>query len=197
MCAPVGPRATAPGLLSHGRASSRPGTLDGMSVTALEIAQRQFKRSFRGLDPEDVQGFLGEIASGFETLAREVQDLRDQLARQGDELEGYKARERMVHETLVTAQKACDDIRDSARREAEGLVADAELEAERIVQAAQGRFQRVVDEVHELKRQRVQLAAQLRSVLRAHDRLLEALGDGDDRAEPAAAPRRRPEESAC
>jgi cell division initiation protein len=196
MCARVGGGATAPGPLSHGRASPRAGTIGGMSVTALEIAQRQFKRAFRGLDPEDVQGFLGEVSGGFEVLAREVQDLRDQLARQGDDLEGYKARERMVHETLVMAQKACDDIRDSARREAEGMIADAELEAERIVQGAQLRFQKVVDEVHELKRQRIQLAAQLRSVLRAHERLLEALGDGDERAEPAAA-KRRPEETAC
>ncbi len=168
-----------------------------MSVTALDIAQRQFKRSFRGLDPEDVKGFLAEVAAGFEALSREVLDLKDELARCADELEGYKARERVLHETLVTAQKACEDIRETARREADTVVAGAQLEADRIVQGAHVRFQKVVDDVHELRRQRVQRAAQLRSLLRAHEQLLDALGDGerDDRADLLAAAKRKAEEA--
>ena len=165
-----------------------------MSLTALEISQRQFKRILRGLDPAEVQAFLGEVASGHESLAREIQQLKDVVVRQGDEVEGYRARERMVHETLVTAQKACDDIREAARREADAKLKEAELQAERIVQSAHTRYQRVLDDVNELKRQRVQLAAQLRSVLRAHEKLLEALGDGE-RPEAHEPPRRRLEEA--
>ena len=165
-----------------------------MSLTALEISQRQFKRILRGLDPAEVQAFLGEVASGHESLAREIQQLKDVVVRQGDEVEGYRARERMVHETLVTAQKACDDIREAARREADAKLKEAELQAERIVQSAHARYQRVLDDVNELKRQRVQLAAQLRSVLRAHEKLLEALGDGE-RPEAHEPPRRRLEEA--
>jgi cell division initiation protein len=165
-----------------------------MTVTALEVTQKQFKRAFRGHDREEVQTFLAEVASTIETLTREAQTLRDELARRGDEVEGYKGRERMLHETLLTAQKACDDIRDAARREADAVIADAELQAERIVQGAHGRFQRIVDEIHEMKRQRVQLAAQLRSVLRAHEKMLEAFGDSEDRVELLAPKKRAAEE---
>jgi cell division initiation protein len=150
-----------------------------MTLTALDITQRQFKRTFRGYDPEDVQRFLSEVASAFEALSRDVQGLHDEVARREDSIESYKGRERMLNETLLTAQKACDDIREAARREADAMIADAELQAERIVQGAHGRFQRIVDEIHEMKRQRIQLGAQMRSVLRAHDKLLEAFGDGE------------------
>jgi cell division initiation protein len=167
-----------------------------MTITAIDIAQRQFRRTLRGLSPDEVQAFLGEVASAFEALSRDVQALKEGIARRDDEIEGYKARERMLNETLLTAQRACDDIRDAARREADAMMADAELQSERIVQGAHGRFQRIVDEIHEMKRQRVQLAAQLRSVLRAHDRLLEAFGDGDreDRVEFLQAKKKAAEE---
>jgi cell division initiation protein len=165
-----------------------------MAVTALDVSQRQFKQAFRGHDRDDVQAFLAEVAAALEAAALESQALREDLARRDDELEGYKGRERMLHETLLTAQRACDDIRESARREADAVIADAELQAERIVQGAHARFQRIVDEVHEMKRQRIQLAAQIRAVLRAHEKMLEAFGDADDRVELIGAKRRAAEE---
>jgi cell division initiation protein len=169
-----------------------------MTITALDITQRQFRRALRGYDPDEVQGFLSEVASAVEALARETQQLRDQLAHKDEQIEGHAGRERMIHETLLTAQRACEDIRESARREADAMIADAELQAERIVQGAHGRFQKIVDEIHEMKRQRVQLAAQIRSVLRAHDKLLEAFGDGEreDRVEFLPAKKKSADESA-
>ena len=166
-----------------------------MPLTALDVSQRQFKTSFRGADRDEVQAFLAEVATSLEEAAREAQGLRDAVSDRKEEIEGYKGRERMIHETLLTAQKACDDIRESARREADAVLADAELQAERIVQGAHARFQRIVDEIHEMKRQRVQLAAQLRSVLRAHEKMLEAFGDAaDDRVELIGAKKRAADE---
>ena len=77
-----------------------------MPLTALDVSQKQFNRAFRGLHPEEVQAFLAEAAGTIEALTRETQTLRDDLARRGDEIDGYKGRERMLHETLLTAQKA-------------------------------------------------------------------------------------------
>jgi cell division initiation protein len=156
-----------------------------MKITALDLTQRQFRRALRGLDPEEVHAFLGDAAAEFEALSREVLALREQLARRDEEIEAWKGRERMLQETLITAQRACDEIRDSARREADARLAEAELQAEKIVQGAHARFQRIVDEIHEMKRQRVQVVSEIRSVLRAHDKMLDAFGDGerDDRVE--------------
>lgn len=169
-----------------------------MTLTALDITQRQFKRSMRGLDPDEVQSFLHEVAAAVEGLAREVQGLREQVVRKDEEIEDWKGRERLLHETLLTAQRACDDIREAARREADTTIADAELQAERIVQGGHARFQKIVDEIHDMKRQRVQLAAQIRSVIRAHDKLLDAFGDGEreDRIEFLASKKKAADEPA-
>lgn len=169
-----------------------------MKITALDITHRRFARKLRGYDSDEVHGFLADVAEAFETLTREVQGLQDELARKDEEIADLRSRERALAETLITAQKACEDLRENARKEADLLVAEAELQAERIVQGAHGRFQRIVDDVGELKRQRIQLAAQIRSVLRAHDKLVEAFGDGEreDRVEFLPARKKAADETA-
>jgi cell division initiation protein len=169
-----------------------------MKLTALDINHRRFARTFRGYDPEEVHAFLTDVAEAFEGLAAEVQGLQDELGRKDDEMAELRSHERVLHDTLITAQKACEDLRGNARKEADLMISEAELQAERIVQGAHARFQRIVDDVGELKRQRIQLAAQLRSVLRAHDKLVEAFGDGEreDRVEFLPARKKTADEAA-
>ncbi len=59
------------------------------------------------------------------------------------------------------------------------MVAEAQLKAERIVQGAHRRYVKLMEDVHEAKRQRVQFAAGLRTLVEAHLKLLEAFADPD------------------
>jgi cell division initiation protein len=144
-----------------------------MNITPLDITQKQFRRVFRGLDPEEVEAFLGLVASEFEALVKESLALRAENQRKSEEIAEHKSRERALQETLVTAQKASEEIRDAARKEAEITISDAELQAEKIVQAAHSRFLRIVDDINELKRQRVQFEANVKTLAESHLKLLE------------------------
>ncbi len=145
-----------------------------MNITPLDITQKQFRKSFRGYDPEEVEAFLSLVAVEFEALVKEVNALRETSQRKDDELAEHRGRERALQETLVTAQKASEEIRDAARKEAEITISDAELQAEKIVQGAHARFLRIVDDINELKRQRVQFESQLRMLVDSHLKLIEA-----------------------
>lgn len=145
-----------------------------MNITPLDITQKQFKTAFRGLDREEVEGFLALVASEFEALVKENLTLREDNRRKVDEIAEFRSRERALQETLVTAQKASEEIRDSARKEAEITISDAELQAEKIVQGAHSRFLRIVDDINELKRQRVQFEAGVRALVESHLKLMEA-----------------------
>jgi cell division initiation protein len=153
-----------------------------MNVTPLDITQKHFRRRFRGYDREEVEAFLALVAVEFEALVKDVMVLREQVARQGEEVAEFRSRERALQETLVTAQKASEEIREAARREAEITLSDAELQAEKIVQAAHQRFLRIVDDINELKRQRIQFEAGIRAHVESHVKLLDAF------AEPAPEP---------
>jgi cell division initiation protein len=163
-----------------------------MNITPLDITQKQFRRTFRGVDAEEVEAFLALVASEFEGLVREVAALREAGQRKDDELSEHRGRERALQETLVAAQKASEEIREAARKEAEITLADAELQAERIVQSAHGRFLKVVDDIGELKRQRVQFEAGVKTLVESHLKLLEAFREAPAaEAVPFAAGRKR------
>ena len=145
-----------------------------MNITPLDITQKQFRKVFRGLDPEEVEAFLGLVAVELEDLLKDFTALREDNQRKAEEIVQYRSRERALQETLVTAQKASEEIRDAARKEAEITISDAELQAEKIVQAAHTRFLRIVDDINELKRQRIQFETNVRTLVESHVKLLEA-----------------------
>jgi cell division initiation protein len=148
-----------------------------MNITPLDITQKQFRKVFRGLDPEEVEAFLGLVAVEFESLLKDVMSLRDENQRRGEEITDFKGRERALQETLVTAQKASEEIREAARKEAAITISDAELQAEKIVQSAHARFLRIVDDINELKRQRIQFETNVRTLVESHVKLIEAFRD--------------------
>lgn len=145
-----------------------------MNITPIDITQKQFRRVFRGLDPEEVEAFLGLVALEFEALVKDVLALRESDHRKGEDIAEFRNRERALQETLVTAQRASQEIREAARKEAEITISDAELQAEKIVQGAHARFLRIVDDINELKRQRVQFEANVRTLVESHVKLLDA-----------------------
>jgi cell division initiation protein len=145
-----------------------------MNITPLDITQKQFAPAFRGYSREEVEGFLALVAVEFEALIKENLSLRQDSQRKADDITEYKGRERALQETLVTAQKASEEIRDAARKEAEITISDAELQAEKIVQGAHARFLRIADDINELKRQRVQFETNVRTLAESHLKLIEA-----------------------
>ncbi len=150
-----------------------------MKITPLDIQQKRFASAFRGYDREEVEAFLSLTALAFEDLVKELHGLREDLQRRDEEIAAHRDLERALQETLVTAQKASDEIRESARKEGEIAIGEAELQADKIVQGARQRFLRIVDDIHELKRLRVQFESQVRSLVESHAKLLDAFQSTD------------------
>jgi cell division initiation protein len=144
-----------------------------MKITPLDVRQKQFPLKLRGLDPKAVSDFLELLASALEDLVRENIQLKDEIKKRGQRIEEYRDREKTLQETMVTAQRASDDIKEAAKRQAEIIVSEAELQAERVVQGAHTRMVEILEEIAELKRQRAQFEAGVRSLVEAQLKLLE------------------------
>jgi len=144
-----------------------------MKITPLDIQQQRFRTAWRGLDRAEVDAFLNLVASEVEGLTRENHELKEDQRRQRNMLDQFREREQALKETMITAQKITDDIKHSARKDAEIVVGQAELEAEKILQNAHNRLISIIDDIHELKRQRAILRSGLQGVLETHQKLLE------------------------
>ncbi len=144
-----------------------------MKVTPLDIRQKQFARKLRGIEPKEVEAFMELLAQELEDLIRENIALKDDLKRKNARIEEYRDREKTLQETMITAQRITDDLKDAAKRSAEVIVSEAELQAEKIVQAAHGRMIQILDEIGELKRQRSQVTSGIYAILDAEMKLLD------------------------
>jgi len=107
-----------------------------MSYAPVEIRHVRFRRSLLGYRRLSVDHALAEIASSYESVWQERMDLTDRV----EELEREVARHRDVEEllrtTLMTAERASQDVRGDAKREAGTIVDEAHREARTITNDA-------------------------------------------------------------
>jgi len=146
-----------------------------MKLTPLDIQQQQFRSVFWGFDPKEVDAFLDVVANELEGLIRTNNGLRDDVERKEQELRQHRERERNLKDTMMTATRLTEDIKQNARKEAEIVIAQAENQAEQIIANAHTRLARVIEDLDELKRQKAQFEETLRSLIQSHSKLLESM----------------------
>ena len=144
-----------------------------MTITPLDIQQQQFKTRFRGFDVREVDTFLEQMADVFESLQSEIKKLREEINRLKLESRGYKEREETFKRAVLNSQKVLEQMKQNARKSAELVIADAEIKAEKILSRAQNRLEQLHEDIAELKRQRMQIEVQIRSIIESHSKLLE------------------------
>jgi cell division initiation protein len=162
-----------------------------MRITPIDIQQQQFKSRPMGYDKAGVDHFLELVATELERLLRQNQDLQEELARSRNTLGEMQDRESMLKDTLLATQKVTEEMKANARREAELLLADAQMRAERLMHNAEERRLLLLDEINEIRRQRIDFESSLRSLIDKHSRMLElnTLSAGSDQSDlrlPAA-----------
>ena len=146
-----------------------------MRITPMDIRQQQFhKKLFRGFDRSEVEAFLEEVAGDYEDLVRENNLLKDQLAALEDRVRGMEEEERLIRETLQTAQKLAEEHKEQARKTAELIVRQAEVMAENLMEAARAEEAKIKSEILALKRQRRHIGDSLRSTLEQYGKLIDA-----------------------
>ena len=72
----------------------------------------------RGYDRGEVQAFLLEVADDYENALRENDKLRQDVAKLDAVLGEHRGQERNLRNTLLTAQKLADEIKEQAQNEA-------------------------------------------------------------------------------
>ena len=150
-----------------------------MKITPLDIQQQEFRRTFLGLDPREVRNFLELCRDTVEELVRENATLRGEADRQNGELGRYRERERVLQDTLLTAQRMSEEMKSAAHKEAEIIFAQAHLEGEKIVQHAQHRLLKLFEQIHELRRQKAQFETGMKRLIDWHEKLLEIAKDSE------------------
>ncbi len=144
-----------------------------VKITPLDISQQQFKIRFRGFDIREVDAYLDQMAEAYENQESEIKKLKGQIDRLNLESQGYKKREEIFKRAILNSQKVLEEMKQNAQKSAELVVAEAEVNAEKILNKAHTRLAQLHEDIAELKRQRIQIEIQIRSILETHTKLLD------------------------
>ena len=116
-----------------------------MKLTALDIRQKTFEKSFRGVDRDEVQAFLTTVSQQWERVGDENRELRLKLEHAQHDVQKMREVESSLYRTLKTAEDTGNNITEQAQRDADLRVREAQLQAENILNEARQRAREVVD----------------------------------------------------
>ncbi len=153
-----------------------------MALTPMDIHNIDFERSFRGYNVEEVDEFLERIAKDYEALVRENKELKEKIEQLNEKNKSYQKLEETMHNAIVVAQDAAEEVKNNANREAEIIRKEAEKEAQRIIEDARYRSSRILSEHEELHKQVQIFKMRFRSFMEAQ---LSSLEMEDWMEEPA------------
>ena len=136
-----------------------------MKVTPLDLRQQRFNTVMRGFDRAEVTAFLAEAAEEYENALRENDRLKQEGAKLEAVLKEHRGQEVNLRNTLMTAQKLADDIKDNANSEAARIIRDAEGRADLLIQKAQARLEDVQREIDGLRMKRKEVETSLEGIV--------------------------------
>jgi cell division initiation protein len=146
-----------------------------MTLSPVEIRHMKPGRSLLGYNRRAVDELIDDIADSFEQVWRERADLADKVERLDEDLVRYRELETLLRTTLVSAERASQELREQARREVQVMLGEAHAEARRIRREA----------LADLERMRTE-SARIRSLLAAALTTME-LDNGAEATEAKAA----------
>ena len=126
-----------------------------------------------GLDPGDVDAFLQDMNEELRRLIEENENLKRVVQTQESEIKEHREREKTIRAVLISAQKNAEQTRANAEREAKLVVSEAEVKAEGLLNEAGNRLIRMEQEISEMRRNRIQFGARMRSLLDAFRQMLD------------------------
>lgn len=143
-----------------------------MALTPLDIHNKEFKRSFRGYDEDEVNEFLDLVIKDYEVLIRENKELQNQLNTIQERLDHFSNIEVTLSKTIIVAQEAADEVKTNAKKEAQLILKEAEKNADRIINEALSKTRKIAVETEELKKQASIYRTRFRTLIEAQLELL-------------------------
>lgn len=147
-----------------------------MPLTPLDIHNKEFGKSFRGYNEDEVNEFLDQIIKDLEIIIRERQTLETKVDELNFKLEKFAHIEDSLNRSIVIAQEASEDMKRNAQMEAKLIVKEAEKNADRIISEAIQKTSKMTLELDDLKKQAMVFKQRLKLIVEAQ---LEMISNDD------------------
>ncbi len=124
-----------------------------MKITPLEIRQKTFEKSFRGLDKDEVTAFLLSLSHEWERFLDENKELKLQREKLEKEVQKLRDVESTLFKTLKTAEDTGASVVEQANKAAELHIKEAQINADAITGDAKNKARAIVENAETEARQ--------------------------------------------
>ena len=146
-----------------------------MKLTPMDISNKEFKKSFRGYDSDEVDEFINEIIENYEELYKENSRIKENLSRVNEKLEHYVKIENTIQNTLLLAQNAAEQARESSQKESELIIRNANDTAKKILDKAHNDVISINDDYEKVKQDFIKFRAKFRNFMNAQTETFDEL----------------------
>ncbi|MBC8278809.1 MAG: DivIVA domain-containing protein [FCB group bacterium] len=146
-----------------------------MKLTPLDVKKRDFSRTLRGYDTEEVRAFLEMVADELMNLQKSNEELRLRTTQLDTRLSDYKDLEEKWKATMMNAQQSAERELDHSRRESEIMKKEAEIKAEEILDDARRKVAKHREEMEMLRAEKAAFVKRLKHLISSQVDLLEIL----------------------
>ena len=144
-----------------------------MKISPMDLQRQTFAQKLRGFDPAEVRTYLNIVAEEVAALQRERDGLAQEVQSLRALVDEHRQRETILKNTLLTAQRLSEEIKDVARKQSESVVKEAEIQADRLIELAQSRAQEVERGILDLRAHRSALRTDVRALITRLSHLLD------------------------
>jgi len=143
-------------------------------LSALDVINKDFKRSLRGYDPAEVDDFLDLVAESLHFYAEKCQEQERKIGQLERQLEDYRNLRDSLQEALLMAQQSADEKVEAAKREAEAIVSEARAKSERMLEETSQLLNQYKMEIERMKKLKVAFVADFKSIINKYAEMIEA-----------------------
>jgi len=112
-----------------------------------------------------VRAYLKIVAEEVADLHRQYSELDQEVQTLRSLVEEHRQRETILKNTLLTAQRLSEEIRENARKQATVVVREGEMQADRLLELAQNRAHELEGEILDLRTHRTVLRTDIRALI--------------------------------
>ena len=143
-------------------------------LTPLDIHNKEFGRSLRGYNEDEVNEFLDRVIKDYESLIRENRNLEEKVSSLEERLQHYQTLEETLSKTIIVAQETAEEVKANARKEAQLIIKESEKNADRIINESLVKSRKMAMEIDEIQKQASVFRARFRSLVQAQLEMLDA-----------------------
>jgi cell division initiation protein len=146
-----------------------------MRITSMDINNKEFKKSLRGYNADEVDEFLDKVAEEYEIIYKENSTLREKTSFLEEKLEHHAKIESTIQNTLVLAQNAAEQAKFCAQKESEMVIKNANDSSQRILDKAHNDVLKINDEYEKTKQEFAKFRTKFRNFMNTQVEMFEGL----------------------